>query len=43
MKQAGVVVPKFGLETLGLKNLGKVHWNLSVSQLYEEAIRRGEG
>ena len=43
MKQAGFVVPKFGLETLGLKNLGNVHWNLSVPALYEEAIRRGEG
>ena len=27
MKQAGFVVPKFGIETLGLKNLGIVHWN----------------
>ena len=43
MKQAGFVVPKFGLDTLGLKNLGNVHWNLSVPALYEEAIRRGEG
>ncbi|HLM15239.1 MAG TPA: phosphoenolpyruvate carboxykinase (ATP), partial [Reyranella sp.] len=43
MKQAGFVVPKFGLETLGLKNLGNVHWNLSVPALYEEAVRRGEG
>ena len=43
MKQAGFVVPKFGLETLGLKNLGNVHWNLSVAALYEEAVRRGEG
>ena len=43
MQQAGFVVPKFGLETLGLKNLGNVHWNLSVPALYEEAIRRGEG
>ena len=43
MQQAGFVVPKFGLETLGLKNLGNVHWNLSVPALYEEAVRRGEG
>ena len=43
MQQAGFVVPKFGLESLGLKNLGNVHWNLSVPALYEEAIRRGEG
>jgi phosphoenolpyruvate carboxykinase (ATP) len=41
--QAGFVVPKAGLDTLGLKNLGTVHWNLTVPALYEEAIRRGEG
>ena len=43
MKQAGFVVPKAGLESLGLQNLGSVRWNLSVPALYEEAIRRGEG
>ena len=41
--QAGFVVPKFGLGSLGLKNFSKVHWNLTVPSLYEEAIRRGEG
>ena len=40
MTQAGFIVPKSGLETLGLKNLGTVHWNLTVPALYEEAIRR---
>jgi phosphoenolpyruvate carboxykinase (ATP) len=39
----GFVVPKSGLESLGLKNLGNVYWNLTVPNLYEEAIRRGEG
>ena len=43
MTQAGLVVPKTGLETLGLKNPGNVYWNLTVPTLYEEAIRRGEG
>ena len=43
MKQVGFVVPKFGIESLGLKNHGAVYWNLSVANLYEEAIRRGEG
>ena len=43
MQQAGFVVPKFGIESLGLKNLGNVHWNLSVPGLYEEAVRRREG
>jgi phosphoenolpyruvate carboxykinase (ATP) len=33
----------FGLERQGLRNLGPVHWNLSVPLLYEHAIRRGEG
>jgi phosphoenolpyruvate carboxykinase (ATP) len=41
--QAGFVVPKIGLDTLGLKNLTQIYWNLSVPALYEEAIRRREG
>jgi phosphoenolpyruvate carboxykinase (ATP) len=36
-------IPDFGLEYLGLQNVSKVNWNLSVPELYEEAIRRGEG
>ena len=43
MTQADFIVPKFGLDYLGLKNTGTVHWNLSVPALYEEAIRRREG
>ena len=43
MQQASFIVPKFGLDYLGLKNTGTVHWNLSVPALYEEAIRRREG
>ena len=43
MHQAGFVVPKLGLETLGLKNPGNVYWNLQVPALYEEAVRRREG
>ncbi len=31
------------LHEIGLDNLGNIHWNTSTSQLYEEAIRRGEG
>jgi len=34
---------RYGLETHGLHNLEKVHWNLSTSALYEEAVRRREG
>lgn len=32
-----------GLETLGMKNLGQIYRNLSVAQLIEHAIMRGEG
>jgi len=31
-----------GLETVGLKGLGTVHWNLAAPALYEEAVRRRE-
>ncbi|MBV9991437.1 MAG: phosphoenolpyruvate carboxykinase [Alphaproteobacteria bacterium] len=32
-----------GLEAQGFSNLKAVHWNLSVPELTEESIRRGEG
>ncbi len=32
-----------GLEALGIVRSGQVHWNLSPSALYEEAVRRSEG
>ena len=35
--------PTYGLEALGLKNLGRVYHNLSVPQLVECALARGEG
>jgi phosphoenolpyruvate carboxykinase (ATP) len=31
------------LESLGLHNLGRIHWDLPTPALYEEAIRRYEG
>lgn len=31
------------LEALGIHDLGNVHWNLTMPQLVEAAIRRGEG
>jgi len=34
---------KIGLEAIGIAGASKVHWNLSVAALYEEAVRRGEG
>lgn len=33
----------YGLENHGIQNVNMVYWNLSTSQLYEEAIRRREG
>jgi len=32
-----------GLEYLGIRNIKKVHWNLSTPKLYEQATKRGEG
>jgi phosphoenolpyruvate carboxykinase (ATP) len=32
-----------GLESHGIQNVARVYWNLSVSALYEEAVRRREG
>ena len=34
---------RFGLERHGMHHLGKVHVNLPMPVLYEEAVRRGEG
>jgi len=38
-----VLKHKVGLETHGLKNLKKIHWNLSTPHLYEHIINNGEG
>ena len=35
--------PTYGLEALGLKKLGRVYRNLSIPQLVELALARGEG
>ncbi|MFM7383362.1 MAG: phosphoenolpyruvate carboxykinase (ATP), partial [Microcystaceae cyanobacterium] len=35
--------PTYGLEQLGMKNLGRVYRNLSVPQLIEEVLARQEG
>ncbi|MCU0486436.1 MAG: phosphoenolpyruvate carboxykinase (ATP) [Anaerolineales bacterium] len=40
--QAGAHKSDFGLEHLGLTNLGTVYWNLPTEALYEEIIFRGE-
>ncbi len=33
----------YPLEEHGIRNTGDIYWNASVSQLYEEAVKRGEG
>ena len=33
----------YGLENIGLTNIGTVEWNLNTPSLYEHAIRRNEG
>ena len=33
----------YGLDRHGIAKTGTVHWNLSVPELYEHAVRRGEG
>ena len=38
-----MVASSFGLDRHGLHPSGEVHWNLSVPELFEHAIRRGEG
>ena len=32
----------FGLENHGLENIRRAHWNLSIPELYEHSLRRGE-
>lgn len=41
--QAAALKAEFGLDNLGLGNLGKVYWNLPSEALVEEAIFRNEG
>ncbi len=43
MQVLGTAQSSYGLENHGIRNVNMVYWNLSTSQLYEEAIRRREG
>lgn len=43
MKQTGIWNAEKGIETTGLSDLSVLHWNLTEPELYEEAVRRGEG
>jgi phosphoenolpyruvate carboxykinase (ATP) len=36
-------VSRHGLDRSGFRNLAAVHWNLEVPELYEIAVKRGEG
>lgn len=42
MQIQGKYQSQYGLENHGIQNVNAVHWNLSTSLLYEEAIRRRE-
>lgn len=43
MENRGLNISSYGLDQQGIRNPGTVYWNLSVAQLYEHALRRGEG
>ncbi len=42
MSEIGKRNPALGLDALGLRTSGKVHFNLGPAELCEEAVRRGE-
>ena len=42
MTDVGKRNPALGIDKVGLSTGGKVHYNLSEAELYEEAMRRGE-
>jgi len=41
--QATALKSDYGLDNLGLANLGQVYWNLPTEALYEEVVFRNEG
>ncbi|MGB5596040.1 MAG: phosphoenolpyruvate carboxykinase (ATP), partial [Crocosphaera sp.] len=41
--EEAIIRPTYGLEKLGINNLGRVYRNLPVAQLVEHALIRGEG
>src|SRR3990172_7161530 len=43
MSQVAQAERKVGLDAVGIQGASRVHWNLSMAALYEEAVRRGEG
>ena len=43
MQVFGALSKRAGLDAQGITGTGNQYWNLGTAQLYEEAIRRGEG
>jgi phosphoenolpyruvate carboxykinase (ATP) len=43
MQTMGQQVSAHGLDRIGLKNTGRVHWNLPMASLVQEAVERREG
>ena len=43
MSQVSRAERKVGLDAVGMQGASRVHWNLTVAALYEEALKRGEG
>ena len=43
MEQHGSRISSFGIAQHGVRHAAGVFWNLADAQLYEEAVRRGEG
>ena len=42
MKQHGLHISRYGVESHGVRESAAVHWNYPRAVLYEEAVRRGE-
>ena len=43
MRNCGPSMSRHGLDHCGISTSGTAHWNLPPAQLYEQAVRRGEG
>ena len=43
MRQTGPLIARYGVDNHGLEDVETVHWNHPAPQLYEAALRRGEG
>jgi phosphoenolpyruvate carboxykinase (ATP) len=43
VSETGLRNPSFGAEAFGLKWLSALYWNFGAPELYEQALRRGEG